>query len=73
MPVPAPPLTVQIDLYIARRKRVHAVVNSAAETLFHDPYIIRVMDWLADQDINRVRFADEEHAFIVNFQRAHVD
>ncbi len=60
---------VQVDLYVARRRRVHQVIDPDGDAVFHDPHIIAVFDWLTEQGINRVRLTDDDKAFTVAFDR----
>ncbi|HDZ44099.1 MAG TPA: hypothetical protein ENH80_09175 [Phycisphaerae bacterium] len=70
MPPDVPRLhEVQTDIYIARRRRLHAVNDPTGVPVFHGPRIIEVLDWLADNDVNRVRFTDDALAFEVTFER----
>ncbi len=69
MAPPEAPHTVQVDIYIARRKRVHAVHDQYGVPVFHDPHIMNVFDWLAEQDICTARLTDDSSAFVVTFTR----
>jgi len=59
---------VQLDIYIARRKRMHAIFDPNGIPVFHAPLIMQVMEWLADKEITRVRFTDDDTAYEVTFQ-----
>lgn len=69
---PAPPealYTVETDIYIARRRRVHAVNDARGKPVFHDPHILQVLDWLVEQDVTTARFTDDATAFVITFER----
>lgn len=61
--------TVQADIYIARRKRMHQVVSPAGVVVWSDPHLMNVFDWLAEKDINSAVFTDEESTFEVSFKK----
>lgn len=61
---------VQVDLYIARRKRVHSIYNDAGEAVYHSPLMIEVLAWFNANDIHAAYFTDDEDSFLVSFQRA---
>ncbi len=61
------PYVVQTDIYIARRKRMHAVIDPAGRPVFHAPLLLDVLDWLADKDVHTARFTDEETTYDISF------
>ena len=62
--------TVQVDIYTARRQRVHQVIDGRGIPVYHDKHILNVLDWLAERDIRDARFTDDATAFLVTFARA---
>ncbi len=60
---------VQTDIYIARRKRMHSVFDSAGIPVFHAPHVLQVLEWLADQDIRKATFTDDDATFDITFAR----
>ncbi len=61
------PHTVQADIYVARRKRIHQIIDPAGLAVFSAPHILDVLVWLADKDLTTARFTDEETSFTVTF------
>lgn len=61
--------TVQVDIYIARRKRIHEVQDAAGVAVYHDPHLLNVLTWLAEQNIRTARFTDDQDTFLVTFDR----
>lgn len=59
---------VQLDLYIARRQRMHSVFDPDGNPVFHDKLILNVMEWLADKGVRCARFTDDETTYIVTFE-----
>ena len=59
---------VQLDLYVARRKRMHAIFDPAGVPVYHAPLVIQVLDWLADKDVTMARFTDDERTYHVEFR-----
>lgn len=60
---------VETDLYIARRKRLHAVTNSDGKSVFHAPHVLQVLDFLTDNDIRQAVFTDDDTRYLVSFER----
>lgn len=60
---------VSVDLYIARRRRIHEVRDPNGVAVFHAPHIIQVLEWLVDNDIGVAEFTDDDACFVVNFSR----
>ncbi|HET98796.1 MAG TPA: hypothetical protein ENH89_00180 [Aurantimonas coralicida] len=58
---------VQLDINIARRKRMHSVFDPAGIPVFHAPLVLQVLNWLHEQDIHSVRFTDDETTYDVTF------
>lgn len=69
MTVDLHPFTVQVDIYVARRKRMHSVMNDIGEQVFADPHLMNILTWLAEQELSQARFTDEEDTFLVTFTR----
>ena len=61
--------TVQVDIYIARRKRMHQVVDPAGVVVWSDPHLMNVLDWLSEQGLTSAIFTDEESTFEVSFSK----
>lgn len=64
---------VQVDVYIARRKRMHSVYDAEGIPVFHGPHILQVLDWLFEQDIRQALFTDEDTTYLVKFERPSFD
>lgn len=62
------PFVVQVDIYIARRKRMHSVLDPSGRPVFHAPLVIDVLDWLREQDIKQALFTDDETTYLVRFE-----
>ena len=73
MPEHSPLYTVQTDIYIARRTRLHAVHDQFGTPVYHGPHLMNVFDWLFENDITTARFTDEESAYLVTLERAPLD
>ena len=63
------PYKVELDLYIARRRRLHEVRNPAGEAVFHAQHVMNVLEWLADNNIGTALFTDGDTEFTVSFAR----
>lgn len=61
------PVTVELDIYIARRKRSHSVIDADGETVFHAPNMADILTWLDGQDIRTATFVDGDDRFSVVF------
>ncbi len=68
-PTEAAQYEVQLDLYIARRKRMHAIFDPQGVPVYHAPLVIQIFDWLADKDVTSARFTDDEAIYQVAFRR----
>lgn len=64
-----PLFEVQVDIYIARRKRMHSVFDNKGLPVFHGPHILQVLGWLSEQDIKQALFTDEDTTYLVKFER----
>ena len=69
MPEHSPLYAVQTDIYIARRKRLHAVHDPSGTPVYHDPHLMNVLEWLTEQGITTARFTDDQVAYLVTFKR----
>ncbi len=58
---------VELDLYIARRKRMHSVLDPHGIPAFHAPHMIDVLEWLADKGVTSATFTDGETTYAVSF------
>ncbi len=63
------PYVVELDLYIARRRRLHEVRRPDGIAVFHAAHVVQVLDWLVDNDIGSAEFTDDETTFLVTFKR----
>ncbi len=61
--------TVDVDVYIARRKRMHVVLGTEGVPLFHAAHLMDVFVWLAEKGTNIARFTDDAESFDVVFTR----
>ena len=60
---------VDLDIYVARRKRVHQVRDPSGAPVFHAPLVLDVLNWLAEKGITRARFTDDASSFDVTSRR----
>ena len=65
--------TVQVDIYFARRKRLHTVYDHAGAPVFSDPHLMNVLDWLVEQDVTTARFTDDQVTYLVTFERTELE
>ncbi len=62
-----PTYMIHLDLYIARRKRAHTVINDQREPVFHASRIADCLMWLDARDVNHVTLVDGDNQFSVDF------
>ncbi len=61
------PVMIALDLYIARRKRTHTVIDGDNEPVFHATRISDCLLWIEGQGVNHVTLVDEDSKFSVDF------
>lgn len=60
---------VQLDIYIARRKRMHAIYDLSGVPVFHAPHLLQILNWFHEQGVTSATFTDDESAYVVTFER----
>ena len=64
-----PPLVrVEIDVYLMRRKTVHAVMNADGDTLSHHDTLGGLFSWLHENNYHHVLLVDETTEYLVDFR-----
>ncbi len=64
-----PRYTVNLDIYVARRTRIHQVTDLEDNAVFHAALLVDVLNWIAEQGATTIRFTDEETNFDVHILR----
>jgi hypothetical protein len=64
------PITLEVDVPITRRLKLHAVVNGAGEQVFHSRRISEVFGFLAEHGLNEFTMLDEDAEFRVHIKPA---
>lgn len=62
------PVTVEIDIPVTRRLKIHAVVDGAGEQVFHSRRISEVFTYLVDNGISEFTMLDEDAEFRVTLR-----
>lgn len=62
------PLTVEIDIPITRRLKLHAVVDGNGQQIFHSRRITQVFTWLLENGIPEFTMLDEDTEFQVHLK-----
>ncbi len=65
---PATPLTVEIDIPITRRLKLHAVLDRDGEQIFHSRRLSDVFTWLLDNDIGEFTMLDGNLKYAVSLR-----
>ncbi len=70
MPATSPrtPLTVEIDIPITRRLKLHAVADRDGEQIFHSRRLSDVFSWLLDNDIGEFTMLDGTLKYAVSLR-----
>ncbi len=63
------PYVVELDLYVARRRRLHEVRQPNGAAVFHAPHLTQVLNWLIDNGVGSAEFTDDDVTFVVSFSR----
>ena len=63
------PVTVELDMALTRRSRVHAVIDGNGEQVYHAKRFSEVLVWLMDHDQSKALLIDERERFYVVFHR----
>ncbi len=63
------PVSVEIDLPVTRRTKIHEVSDGDGEPIFHSRRISQVFSYLLDNDVQTFELLDEDDVFVVNLSR----
>ncbi len=63
-----PPVTVEIDIPITRRMKLHAVVDGEDTQVFHSKRLSEVFAWLLEHEVGEFRLADRDASFRVTLR-----
>jgi len=64
------PLSVELDLSLSRRQRVHAILDSEGRVIHHEVRMSAVFAWLCDEDQHKIVMVDGDDRFNVLVTRA---
>ncbi len=65
---PRTPLTVDIDIPITRRLKLHAVTDRDGDQIFHSRRLSDVFSWLLDHDIGEFTMLDGNLKYAVSLR-----
>lgn len=60
---PVGPFTVEIDIAITRRLKLHAVVDGNGEQIYHSRKICEIFAWLLEHAPGEITLVDDDHEF----------
>ncbi len=63
-----PPITVEVDIPITRRLKLHAVVDGDDTQVFHSRRLSEVFAWLLEHEVGEFRLVDRDADFRVTLR-----
>ncbi len=63
------PVTVEIDIPVTRRTKIHAVCDGDGEQIFHSRKISQVFNYLVDHGVEVFELLDEDDSFMIKLSR----
>ncbi len=63
-----PPITVEIDIPITRRMKLHAVVDGDDTQIFHSRRVSEVFTFLLEHEVGEFRLVDRDASFRVTLR-----
>ncbi len=64
-----PPLTVEIDIPVTRRLKLHAVTDVTGTQIFHSRRLSELFSFLADHEVGEFTLVDGDAEFRVSLTR----
>ncbi len=63
-----PPITVEVDIPITRRLKLHAVVDGGDTQVFHSRRLSEVFSFLLEHEVGEFRLVDRDASFRVTLR-----
>lgn len=63
------PVTVEIDIPVTRRTKIHAVVNGDGVQVYHSRRLSDVLEYLIDREVVAFEILDEDVAFQLTLRK----
>lgn len=60
--------SVQFDVYVGRRRRVHRIIDAKGNTKAVHQDVADVFQWLVDNDVRQIVLDDDDTKFLVEFE-----
>ncbi len=64
-----PPVTVEIDIPVTRRTKIHAVCDGDGDQIFHSRRITQVFKYLVENGVEDFELLDEDDCFMIKLSR----
>ncbi len=63
------PVTVEIDIPVTRRTKIHAVVNGNGEQIYHSRRLSDVFDFLVEHEVVDLVLLDDDVSFLLTLRK----
>ncbi len=63
------PVTVEFDIPVNRRTRIHSVLDGNADPIFHSRSLTDVLDYLIENEVHDFELLDEDRHYAIKLSR----
>ncbi len=63
------PVTVEIDIPVTRRTKIHAVYDGNGDQVFHSRRISQVFDYLLEHSVQAFELLDDDVGYLIGLSR----
>ncbi len=63
------PVTVEFDILVNRRTRIHTVIDAAADPIYHSRRLTDIFDFLIESEVQEFELLDDDRHYAIKLSR----